>query len=63
MCHPGETVQDLKQHIQDKEGIPPDQQRLLLTGQHSELEDEAYLDVAGLQPNCELVMVLKLVGC
>jgi hypothetical protein len=59
-CYPGETIKDLKQRIQDEEGIPIDRQRLVYAGR--QLADDMYLGSC-LQPNCEVVLYLRLKGC
>lgn len=57
---PSDRVTRIKEMMEEKEGIPPAQQRLIFNG--SQLNDDATVEQSGIQPGTSLHLVLTLRG-
>lgn len=55
---PTETIASMKQKIMEKEGVPPDHQRLIFSGK--QLEDENEVQMYNIRDQSTIHLVLRL---
>ena len=58
--YPSDTVRTLKEKIQEKDDIPPNQQRLIYNGRH--LEDEEKISYYDIQNLSTIHLVMRVLG-
>ena len=61
VCCESDTIQTIKEKIQIKQGIPPDQQSISYGGKR--LEDDKLISDYNIVDGCSVYLVLKLGGC
>ena len=57
---PSDKIEDIKEKIREREGIPPDQQRFIYSGK--QIEDGKTIQDYNIKPDSTLHMVLRLRG-